>query len=380
MNYDALVIGGGPAGSKVAGIIAESGHSVLIVEEHREIGRPIQCSGLVSSEVLRLSGTGKKSVLRRLNEASIILGDSRLHIESKKEMVSVIDRSVFDKEMARDAIRKGADIWSGTRAKSFSRKDGKITAVLNSGGEIKSVSADILIGADGAYSAVARNFGLSRPTETLGAFQAYIADEAEEVKIWPERSASFFSWQIPLPRGSLIGSASAGKTRAADILRRRFPGFEKRAVSIYGGVIPIGYASETVADNVLIVGDAASQVKPLSGGGLYPGLYSAEIAGRIASEALDRRELSAGYLRRYQNLWQSGVGREIKNGLYIRKIYGTMDEKEMKKALNALNNEKLRDIIGNLGDIDHPSALAGPLIKASPKLLIFARNLLGLLS
>ena len=379
MDYDALVIGGGPAGSKVAGIIAESGHSVLMVEEHREIGRPIQCSGLVSAEVLRLSGTGKKSVLKALKEASIILGDSRLHIESEKEMVYVIDRSVFDREMARDAIRKGADIWTGTRARSFSREGRKITAVLNSGGETNRVSASVLIGADGAYSAVARDFGLSRPAEMLGAFQAHIADEAEDVRIWPERSASFFSWQIPLPQGSLIGAASDGKKRAIDILRRRFPGFEKKTVSLYGGAIPIGYANETVADNVIIVGDAASQVKPLSGGGLYPGLYSAGIAGNIASKALDTRNLMAGYLRQYQRSWQSGVGREIKNGLYIRKIYRTMDEKEIKRAIDALNNEKLRNIIGNMGDIDHPSALAGPLVKASPKLLIFARNLLGLL-
>ena len=377
-EYDALVVGGGPAGSKVAKIISDNGFSTLIVEEHREIGRPIQCSGLVSKRVLELSETGKKSVLMPIRRAEVICEDVSLSMESPDDRVFLIDRSVFDKEMVRNALRKGADILLGARAMEFRRKNGFIETRINVDGEPMKVRSRLLIGADGLYSSVARAFDMDRPREILGAFQAHITEDVDTIRIFPEPESAFFTWQIPEPNGSLIGSASSNG-KILDILRKRFPEFERKTISTYGGGIPIGHSKKIVDDNVMVVGDAASQVKPLSGGGLYPGLIAAEICGRTAVESLKKHELSIDFLMRYQREWQSGVGKEIRIGMYLRKVYSGMERKDVKKVLRALNDRKLLSIIEKEGDIDHPSALARSLVKTSPKLLVFARYLSGLL-
>ncbi len=379
MEYDAVVVGGGPIGSKVAGIIAKSGFSVLILEEHREIGRPVQCSGLVSRKVLELSGTGKRSVIRGLKKARIVSSGAELVIESERERVFVINRSVFDREMVRNAIKDGSDVMLGTRVENFSRSGGGVEIAVNSGGNAARIKASLVIGADGLYSVTARSFRLEGPAEILGAFQAHVTDEVDEVRVFPEPENSFFSWQIPLSKGSLIGSAAIGGKKPYEILKNRFRDFERKSIAIYSGGIPVGYSKKTVDNNVMLVGDAASQVKPLSGGGLYPGLVSAEICGEVAVKALRNEDCNKKSLLEYQRKWQSGVGKEIKNGLHLRKIYRSLKRRDLDKILKALNNRKSLSIIGSMGNIDHPSAIAGPLVKSSPKLLVFARYLSGLL-
>lgn len=377
MDYDAVIIGGGPAGSRTAGIIAKSGFSTLIIEEHREIGRPVQCSGLVSKEVLEISGTSMKSVIMAVKKARILTPNTPLTIESDDERVFVIDRSIFDKEIARNSIKNGSELLLGTKVKRLSRENRRIRVEAVSEGKKIEIYTKMLIGADGFYSVTARSFGLSRPAEILSGFQAHITESAEEVRVFPEPESTFFSWQIPLKEGSLIGTAGTG--RAYEVLKKRFKNFEKSSIAFYAGGIPIGYSKKTVTNNVMIVGDAASQVKPLSGGGLYPGLKSAEISGNVAVKALKNGDFSKKTLMEYQQRWQSTVGKEIKNGLYMRKIYKKLGNEDIEKILSALNNEKSLSIIRNIGDIDHPSSLARSLIKASPKLLVFARYLSGLL-
>jgi digeranylgeranylglycerophospholipid reductase len=377
-EYDALIVGGGPVGSKVGGAIAENGFSTVIVEEHREIGKPVQCSGLVSKSVLELSGTGKKAIIQPMRRAKIICDDIELSMESPDDRVFLIDRSVFDKEMAKNAIKKGSDMVLGARAEAFRRKNGFVETELNVEGERRKIRSKIIIGADGLYSSVVRQFGLDRPKEILGALQAHITDDVDEIRIFPEPEIAFFTWQIPLPDGSLIGSASPSGN-LVKLLENRFPDFDRRSISLYGGGIPLGYSKKIVEDNVMTVGDAAAQVKPLSGGGLYPGLRAAELVGKVAVRSLEKGDYSREFLYSYQKEWQATVGKEIRNGMYLRKIYSKMDRNEIKKILSALNDKKLISIIEKEGDIDHPSSLARSLVKSSPKLLVFARYLSGLL-
>ncbi len=377
--YDVLVVGGGPAGSFVARGMAEKGFSVLIVEEHREIGRPLQCSGLVSPRVLDMAGSSRRVVKKKLRSAIVYSGSEELLIESGDVKAIAIDRAMFDRELASSAIRAGADIMLGARVVSF-EKDGRgMITTLSSSGEKVKVRSRFVVGADGASSLVARRFDMDWPREILGAFQAQSPEEVDEVRIWPEPESSFFTWQIPLDEGSLIGTASSGNPSAQDILKKRFPELERHSLSIYGGSIPIGYSRNIVGAGVALVGDSAVQVKPLSGGGLYPGLSAAQMLVDALSESFDKDKECLPLLSAYQRAWSSSVGKEIKNGMYIRKIYARLSGKDMEKIIHELNNENSRRIIGEIGDIDHPSLLARPLVKSSPKLLVFARHLLGLL-
>ncbi|GAH55465.1 unnamed protein product, partial [marine sediment metagenome] len=135
------------------------------------------------------------------------------------------------------------------------------------------------------------------------------------------------------------------------------------------GTIPLGALKKTTISNVMLVGDAAAQVKPTSGGGVYPGIICAKHCASVALDALENRDFNNRVLRKYHKLWTNEIGRELSLGMKVRKIIKSLDDKKMDKYLEKINNEKSIDIICKYGDIDYPSKLAFPLLKKNPSLV-----------
>lgn len=130
------------------------------------------------------------------------------------------------------------------------------------------------------------------------------------------------------------------------------------AVDLIMGGIPVGTLKKTVSDGVLIVGDAAGQVKPISYGGIYMGARCAKIAGEVAAKAAIEDDVSAGRLMEYEKRWRGELGRELMFGLKARQVYGRMSDDDLNGAIEALDDPKILEMITNYGDIDHPSVLA----------------------
>jgi len=127
------------------------------------------------------------------------------------------------------------------------------------------------------------------------------------------------------------------------------------------------------ASNVLLVGDAARQVKPTSGGGIYPGLVGAKLAARVAVAALKEDNLSEAFLSRYQNMFSDELGDEFKRATDIRRIFLSLSNERLERLLAILNDEKRQRILRDYGDIDFPSRLFYELAKATPSLLTLIR-------
>ena len=144
----------------------------------------------------------------------------------------------------------------------------------------------------------------------------------------------------------------------------------------FGGTIPLGSLKKTIDDNVMLVGDSAAQVKPTSGGGLYPGLLCATHCAMVAEEAVQKQTFDEQFLKRYHTKWTKEIGRELSLGMRFRKIFTSLTDTQFNKYLEKLNNKKTVDIINTYGDIDYPSRLALPLLKASPSLLSLAPAML----
>ena len=136
-----------------------------------------------------------------------------------------------------------------------------------------------------------------------------------------------------------------------------------------GGTIPLGILKKTYDDNVLIVGDAASQIKPTSGGGLYPGLTSADYCSYVVDQALKKYNYSANFLKNYHKLWTKHIGKEISKAMAFRSIYRRLTDDQFDKYILKFQDPKILDIINKYGDIDFPSKLSGPILKKSPSLL-----------
>ncbi|HQM38263.1 MAG TPA: hypothetical protein PLN64_05145, partial [Candidatus Bipolaricaulis anaerobius] len=129
----------------------------------------------------------------------------------------------------------------------------------------------------------------------------------------------------------------------------------ERVVRREGGLIPLGPAPCTAGPRVLLVGDAAGQVKPLSGGGLLFGAIAARIAGEVAAERPD-------HLAEYEARWRALLGDEIAFGLRGRVAFVSLRDGELDRIVAALDRPELRRLVAAEGDMDHPSRLVQAVV------------------
>ncbi len=367
-----MVVGAGPAGLRVAMNTAKAGYETVVLEKDAVIGKPIQCAGLVSPRVVESTGT--ESVVEKPKRAVINSpsGES-LTIQARKEKAVVINRAKFDREMAREAIKAGADI----RLKSVVKKttyDGKREVEYVHEGRKETLKADVVIGADGPSSIVRRNAGLPSPEEILPAVQAVVPsnDKSVQIHVGSKKAPGFFLYEVPFSTGKLIGLATDdGKTykHLMDFLNSK--GLENKVLTFLSGTIPLGNLENTVDDGLCLVGDSACQVKPLSGGGIYLGLKAADVCSNVVTKALEEGDLSEIRLKEYQDRWQQDIGKQISKGMKIRKVFKNLSDNDIDELIRVLNKDKAKRVIEEKGDIDFHSALLKPLLKTTPELLKF---------
>ena len=372
MNYDVIIIGAGPAGSIAAKYAALNGAKTLLIEEHASIGSPVQCTGLISTAALRECEIGEGSfVLNKMSGAFVYAPDGEeLCVQGKEVKAYVIDRKIFDRALAERALDEGADILLKTRFVGMEK--GKITVI--SGGEKKEIHAGIVIGADGLQSGVGRAAGLGRCEKFLSGIQfevPYNAKDPEFVEIFTgnDIAPGFFAWAVPFNGLARIGLAKnpglpakhyIEKLLKHPVVSSRYT--DSRTEFVLGG-IPLGPPKKTAANGVMLVGDAAGQVKPTSGGGIYMGAVCAKIAGEVAARA-SRKETTPD---EYEKRWRSKVGRELAVGMMIHKSIGKLSDENLDEFIAFLNKPEIREAITEYGDMDHPSILLQKLITSGDK-------------
>ncbi len=384
-NYDATIIGAGPIGSMVADVLSKKNYDVLLVEEHYEIGKPVQCAGLITPRAFDLVDC-RKHVLNDVRGAQIFSPKGHtLLIDGGKEKAVVIDRASFDKEIVKSAIKNGAELSLGTRAVKAERKNEKIKLTLYLTGRKMEAASKILIGADGIQSNVAKWFALPKPKKILSCFQAEMVNidiDLNFVKIFVgnEVAPQFFAWIIPTDEGKArVGLCTYGaKGSPYFYFKRLFKNdiskqFLKEAQSINytAGAIPIGRVSRTYDDNIMIVGDAAAQVKATSGGGIYTGLVCAKHCGEVAAISLESNDFSKNLLSNYQKRCMKEIGKELKNDMRIHEVFAGLSDRQFEEIIDILDDEELLKIISEVGDMDYPSKVGWALLKKEPRLLKF---------
>jgi len=369
----------------VARDIASCGFSVVLLEEHSVIGQPLHCAGLVTPRTLALAKVSEQVVQNEIRGAIIQspLG-KRLPIGGDKVYALAIDRVRLDQTMANQAQERGAELLLDARFLGLERLDGLVKAWMESQGRRTSVLTKLLIGADGAQSKVARQMGVHRPYRTVLGLAAEVrargvTGDRVTVLVDKDVAPGWFAWVIPLGDGRLrIGTGTANGLRPADSLRRlcaRLPQyFGGNALSgLTGGCIPLWSPMRLYSENILLVGDAARQVKPTTGGGVYMGLVGARHAARVAVEALDRDDFSASFLSRYQKAFMADVGDELKRGADLQRLFAALSNAHLERLMSRLKSKRLAGLINNYGDIDFPSRLLSELFKAAPSLAAFVR-------
>ncbi len=323
---DVVVIGGGPSGLSASWSAASQGVEVVVLEEHEEIGRPRHCAGLVSGEGLRLIGMPRKGeyVENEVRRAVIVADGFYVELKKLGEPLYVLNRETFDKAMADRATDGGAEISLRNRAKKVEKSGDRYVVKTTDG----SYSCRVVIDGEGATSKLARDMGLEGPKLRVPAIQVEVKGcmDLDEVLVilGDEWAPGFFSWVIPLGDGGLrVGLASViGHCDALlKRLTKRHPLVSKllrraEARDRYGGMIVIGPPKRAHKENFMVVGDAAGQTKPLTGGGVVYGALCGSLAGIVAS-GIACGEVDASL---YERMWRRMLGLEERLGGLLKRV------------------------------------------------------------
>ncbi|MFP4591026.1 MAG: geranylgeranyl reductase family protein [Halobacteriales archaeon] len=321
--YDVVIVGAGPPGSRLAYRLAEAGRDVVVLERG-EPGPPLACSGHVSTDIWGYLPAGARSELlqNEVRGARFHVGGpgSRGYPFYKDEPVSnVVDRVGLDRALAARAEAAGAEVRTGHAVTDVTVDVGGVTVEVGTPDGPVEVRGAILAGCDGPASRVRRAVGLPEPDETLHGVLGFSEEDDHgdfvDVHLTVDR---FFAWRIP--RGDAGVEYGLAAPPGSDDLGGRLDelasGYGVDLVRRCSGMIPIGPPERVTADRVLLVGDAAAQTKPFTGGGILYGMRAADHAAATIDPA------DPDTLADYEGAWRRDLARDIRLGSWIRRAYG----------------------------------------------------------
>lgn len=338
-DYDVIVVGGGPAGSIAARTAAQNGLSVLLLEKDRDIGYPVRCGEAVSKIGLsKFIQPNPKWIAATISKFSFTAPDSTEVTIDFGESGYVLERRIFDYELARTAAEAGASILTRAYVYDLIRDDdGTVCGVkYEFQGEQKELRCKIVIAADGVEARVARWAGMEthidfRDMESavqVTAANIPINDDTLYFYFGKDVAPHGYFWIFPkgnnkanigLGVSGIIGKQKSALSYLNDFMQKRFP-TAPILTQIAGGV-PCSVTLKNIsAPGIMLVGDAARQVNPLSGGGITSGMIGGEIAGVFAAKAVQQNDLSL--ILSYDKAWKDKQGgkheiyNRIKEGIY----------------------------------------------------------------
>lgn len=358
------IIGAGPVGCHAARLLAKAGKEVQVFEEHKQIGKPVQCTGIVTQSLAEMVKFRNEFVVNRLKKVRLHSPDGN-SVEIKTRDI-VIDRARFDRYIAEEARNAGAKIFLDSKVTGIKDPgDGKKKIRIKKSNKTKIAETDVLVGADGPKSLVSRFIGNKRPQCWVG-LQALVKMQTEKNAYdvyFGKEFPGFFGWVVPENETTArVGIATSKNPK--QIFSRFIRRFKKcNIVGMQGGLIPM-YDPRFIVekDGTYIVGDAATQVKATTGGGLVPGLKAAECLAKAIHNNTDyKKELKS-------------VDKELKMSLLLRKMLDRFSETDHNRLIKTVGNDKIKKLL-NKEDRDRPSRIVFKSIIKEPKLLLFAQTL-----
>lgn len=386
METDVLVIGAGPSGSSAAKHAALNGASVIIIDKKSEIGAPKRCAEGVSKEGLKKLHiepstrwvTKELTGVRLIapNGTSVWLNEEKVKLP---EAGYILERKVFDKHMAMDAARAGAKIMIKTLATGLRREGDDLIVTAETMGEEFEIKAKIVIGADGPESRVGRWAGLKTTLKPKN-MESCAQYEMANVKMQDSNSIEFYFGSVApggyawiFPKGDDIANVGLGilttetdKSAYEHLLEfvKNCPATQDaQPVELNIGGDPVaGMLKKLVTDNFMLVGDAASQVNPLTGGGIISAMEAGLYAGEVAAAAVRDGDYSAKNLKKYQERCEENIGVKFKRDLKVKDYLLSLSDDELNSIADAFQDIELDNI--------NTAELIKNLIKVSPKALL----------
>ena len=354
-KFDLVIIGGGPAGSVAARFAAEKGVKTLLLEKDRDFGIPVRCGEGIGLENLDLFiEPSPKWIENRLEKVRLFAPDGTIVNLNLTEKGAIINRKVFDFELARLAAEAGAMVRNRCCAVGMEREDGFMRLKFEHFGEAYNVRSPLVIGADGVESRVARWAGIDSslpPIDLETCFQytihhPSIEDEFCEFYFGRRIAPSGYIWVFPKGgktanvgvgvAGSETGFRSA-KEYIDSFIEEHFPGASYLS-SIAGSVPAKKTMKKLTVDNVMIVGDAGYQANPLTGGGIMSAMWGGMFAGKTAVKALEKGDFSSRTLGEYPRLYMERIGETYDRHYRLKRAVHKLPDRVLNSTAVVINN------------------------------------------
>lgn len=397
LDFDVLVIGAGPAGSMAAKTVAQEKLEVLLIEKRQEIGSPVRCAEGVSKKALvKFIEPDPKWVSSEINGCRIYSPDGNYVKIDDPGSGLILERKIFDRELASQATKAGAEVWVKSRAVNLVRDGDRITGAIirRSDGDYL-VKAKVVIAADGVESQVGKWAGINttcKNNEVDTCVQFLITGigknggskypsnfdpEYCDFHLGHEVAPRGYAWVFPKGANSAnVGIGIGGHISEASaidylnrFMEREFP--RASILSMIVGCVPVsGTLSELVRDGFMIVGDAAHQNDPMSGGGIINSMISGQIAGEVAGQALRSGDVSREALLEYEKRWYSRIGRTFWHLRRLREGIMKFSDKtfnDLAKVLSQKNPSKMTMV-----------DMFWTAMKNEPRLLLELRHLIAI--
>lgn len=392
-EVDVLIIGAGPAGSIAAREASKNGVETLIIDKKSEIGTPKRCGEGILDGVLERVGIkeDERWIARHIDGARLVAPDNTSAWFTSENLETpatgiILERKVFDKHVTMDAIRCGATVMLKTEAVGIRRVDDYLLVDIESfNSEYTQVKAKVVIGADGPEGRVGNWLGLNTKV-ALSEMESGIQYEMTNLNLEKSDTIEFYfgsvapggyAWIFPKGYdtanvGIDVSSVKAEKS-ALEYLNDFVAGNSQtkngEIVEINAGGNPLcGVFDEIISDNLMLVGDAAGCVSPITGGGIDTALESGMIAGRVAAKAVKEDDFSKSNLQEYADYVEEHIAKKFRKLINVRDFIYNLEDEDMNEYIGAIAKANITKL--------SIKALVKAMIKVSPRKLLKLRKLL----
>ncbi|MBY9006797.1 MAG: NAD(P)/FAD-dependent oxidoreductase [Candidatus Lokiarchaeota archaeon] len=366
---DICIIGASIAGNYLGYLLYHSNLNIIIIEEHKNVGLPFQCAGIVSKKLSKLINLPENIILNRVKIAKLVSPSNKSLRLYGNEEPFIVDRIALD-QLFYKKLEKSSNVkyLLGEKFKSFQykkkRKNKKEIEIQTSKRKIVS---KLLIGCDGPFSSVGKHVGVNN--KVIYATQIRIKglfNEQEAVMHFDNKWNDLFGWIVPegnkIFRVGLACSKNI-KENFNNFLKRINIDFNKK-IDQQGGIIPVGMMNKVSYDNVMLIGDSACQVKATTGGGIIMLLIASKYAANCIIKCFKSNNFSKKYIKKnYEKPCFREIGKELKTHYLIRNLLKYFKNQDFDEFFTIIENSDIKNIISFYGDMDFPKKLLFKLLK-----------------